>query len=130
MLQAIDTQGLSCDGVRGGLHAAVVGSTQRQLSSACRVVVMIAAVGLASPRGLPWLMFASAVIASIAAAVFAACAAAEWSNSNLDDISGDEALEDLAFLSVRKGPALQLAVMSDGNGYSTELTGLISPNDH
>lgn len=113
-----------------GDDTAVVGCTQRQMSAACRVVVMVVAVGLASPRRLPWLMTASAIITTVAAAVFAACAAAEMPQNHLDDTGSDYVHQDLVILNVRKCPALQLAVVSHGNSDNSETVGLIATDNH
>lgn len=111
--------------------AAEVATTQRQLSSASRVVVMIVALVLVSPRRLPWLLAASAVVTSVGAVAFAAFAIAEWSQDPLDDSIRDELAPDephndadpkqALFTHVWDGPSAQLAIVSDRNSDSKAL---------
>jgi len=58
--------------------AGVVGSTQRRLVRCCTAAALAVALAGAGPATLPWLMAASAAVATAAAAVFASFAAAEW----------------------------------------------------
>lgn len=61
-----------------GPCAGVVGSTQRRLVRCCAAVALAVALAGAGPATLPWLMAASAAVATAAVAVFASFAAAEW----------------------------------------------------
>lgn len=63
---------------RSCIAAGVVGSVQRRLGHCCAAVALAVALAGATPATLPWLMAASAVVATAGAAVFAAFAAAEW----------------------------------------------------
>lgn len=61
--------------------AAVVGTVQRRLSAACHAAALLSAMAVASPTSLPYLMAASAAIATVAAAMFATFAGIEWPQS-------------------------------------------------
>jgi hypothetical protein len=92
---------------------------------------MIVALVLVSPRRLPWLLAASAVVTSVGAVAFAAFAIAEWSQDPLDDSIRDELAPDephndadpkqALFTHVWDGPSAQLAIVSDRNSDSKAL---------